>query len=272
MAARGLGLLALLVHAQNSLDAAEPYCLRVTMISATQSNRGASAYFGFLYAFAGNLDLLTADCLADRGLRDRTRGVSARLFCWEFRQRRRDELRLLPHALRRRLLAHAVHSNDNDKTERARAAFGVTSARCRPAWPVSGSSCFSSPLLLPAGSGGAEARSGFIELGTQTQTDAGVREGRAGSWRQHVTVDASDPNAFRFRQRLVVPNSRRGPLSRTVRQRRRMIARSPSPTTRTSTSTSGPQITAVNRPVDGSHRLSSLRTMLLPDTPGRGMS
>ena len=38
--------------------------LRVLMTSATQSNSGASAYFGFLYAFAGQPDVLTAEHLA----------------------------------------------------------------------------------------------------------------------------------------------------------------------------------------------------------------
>ncbi|MEO0915298.1 MAG: VWA domain-containing protein, partial [Pseudomonadota bacterium] len=38
---------------------------RLAMTSATQSNSGASAYFGFLYALSGNPDILTSDHLAD---------------------------------------------------------------------------------------------------------------------------------------------------------------------------------------------------------------
>lgn len=47
--------------------------MRLSMTSATQSNSGASAYFGFLHAFAGGPDLITAEHLADPQLQDRTR-------------------------------------------------------------------------------------------------------------------------------------------------------------------------------------------------------
>ncbi len=53
------------VTVQNILDATEKENLRVMMTSATQSNSGASAYFGFLYAFAGNPDVLTPAQLQD---------------------------------------------------------------------------------------------------------------------------------------------------------------------------------------------------------------
>ena len=42
---------------------------RLAMTSATQSNSGASAYFGFLYALAGDPDLLTLDHLNDETVR-----------------------------------------------------------------------------------------------------------------------------------------------------------------------------------------------------------
>ena len=50
---------------------------RLAMTSATQSNSGASAYFGFLYAMAGSPDVLTLDILADPTLQDRVRSFLA---------------------------------------------------------------------------------------------------------------------------------------------------------------------------------------------------
>jgi Ca-activated chloride channel family protein len=45
------------------------------MTSASQSNSGASAYFGYLHAFAGNPDVLSAEHLRDQALRDRVRRI-----------------------------------------------------------------------------------------------------------------------------------------------------------------------------------------------------
>lgn len=56
-------------------EAAASGAFRLAMTSATQSNSGASAYLGFLYAFAGDPDLLTADHLADRTVQERTRSL-----------------------------------------------------------------------------------------------------------------------------------------------------------------------------------------------------
>lgn len=47
--------------------------MRLAMTSATQSNSGASAYFGFLHAFAGGPDLIGAAHLADPEVQARTR-------------------------------------------------------------------------------------------------------------------------------------------------------------------------------------------------------
>ena len=44
--------------------------LTFTMTSATQSNSGASAYFGFLYALLGNPDVITSEDLESPGLKD----------------------------------------------------------------------------------------------------------------------------------------------------------------------------------------------------------
>lgn len=50
---------------------------RLAMTSATQSNSGASAYIGFLYALSGNPDLLTQDHLADPQVQDGVRDLLA---------------------------------------------------------------------------------------------------------------------------------------------------------------------------------------------------
>ena len=55
------------------LEAIEVRGLRVMMTSASQSNSGASAYFGFLHAFAGRPPVLTAAHLEDPHLRDKVR-------------------------------------------------------------------------------------------------------------------------------------------------------------------------------------------------------
>ena len=47
--------------------------MRLAMTSATQSNSGASAYFGFLHAFAGGPDVLTMEILADPQVQEKTR-------------------------------------------------------------------------------------------------------------------------------------------------------------------------------------------------------
>ncbi|MHA3915422.1 substrate-binding domain-containing protein [Halovulum sp. GXIMD14793] len=50
---------------------------RLSMTSATQSNSGASAYIGFLYALAGNPDILTQDNLNDPTVQDGVRDLLA---------------------------------------------------------------------------------------------------------------------------------------------------------------------------------------------------
>lgn len=54
--------------------AARSGAFRLAMTSATQSNSGAAAYFGLLYALAGNPDTLSVAMLDDGGLQDRLRG------------------------------------------------------------------------------------------------------------------------------------------------------------------------------------------------------
>lgn len=62
---------------QDIRDAAARDEFRLSMTSATQSNSGASAYLGFLYAFAGNPDLLTGPMLDDPALQAEMRDLLA---------------------------------------------------------------------------------------------------------------------------------------------------------------------------------------------------
>lgn len=61
--AERLGWVGVEVTVDDILTAAENEELRLMMTSATQSNSGASAYFGFLYAAAGSPDVLTSENL-----------------------------------------------------------------------------------------------------------------------------------------------------------------------------------------------------------------
>lgn len=60
------------VTVQEIAAAAEAGRFRLAMTSATQSNSGASAYFGFLHAFAGEPDVLTLDDLGRADVRAET--------------------------------------------------------------------------------------------------------------------------------------------------------------------------------------------------------
>ncbi len=60
-------------------EAATGNQFRLAMTSATQSNSGASAYFGFLYALAGSPDVLTMDNLADPKVLDGVRKLLAQV-------------------------------------------------------------------------------------------------------------------------------------------------------------------------------------------------
>ena len=63
------------VTVEQILQAAEAHKLKYLMTSATQSNSGASAYLGYLYAFAGRPDVLTAKDLADPKVRDKIKRI-----------------------------------------------------------------------------------------------------------------------------------------------------------------------------------------------------
>jgi len=70
--AEGLGWIGKEVSIKNILAAAESGKLRFAMTSATQSNSGAAAYFGFLHAMAGQPDVLTAEHLNDKTVQEQT--------------------------------------------------------------------------------------------------------------------------------------------------------------------------------------------------------
>jgi Ca-activated chloride channel family protein len=69
--AERLGWIGSTVTVDDILAAAEAGALTFMMSNAAQSDSGASAYLGFLYAFAGHPDLLTAEHLQDPMVRDK---------------------------------------------------------------------------------------------------------------------------------------------------------------------------------------------------------
>jgi Ca-activated chloride channel family protein len=73
--AEKLGWIGKSVSVKDILTAAKNEKLRLMMTSATQSNSGASAYFGFLYAFARPNSVLTADNLRDPAVRDSVKEI-----------------------------------------------------------------------------------------------------------------------------------------------------------------------------------------------------
>lgn len=73
--AESLGWIDTEVTVQMILEAAEAENLQLMMTSATQSNSGASAYFGFLYALSGQSDVLTSEDLADPTLEENIRAI-----------------------------------------------------------------------------------------------------------------------------------------------------------------------------------------------------
>ena len=67
------------VTVQDIAAAAAAGDFRLAMTSASQSNSGASAYLGFLYAFAGNPDVLTLDNLKDPAVQENVRDILGRV-------------------------------------------------------------------------------------------------------------------------------------------------------------------------------------------------
>jgi Ca-activated chloride channel family protein len=70
-----LGLVGKTVHVRDLLGPIREGRLRFMMTSATQSNSGASAYLGFLYALAGNPEVLTSAHLGSAALKQDIRDL-----------------------------------------------------------------------------------------------------------------------------------------------------------------------------------------------------
>ncbi len=68
--AEELGFVGREVSVQDLLEVIRSGKLRFCMTSATQSNSGASAYIGFLYALLGNPEMITSEDLASETLRE----------------------------------------------------------------------------------------------------------------------------------------------------------------------------------------------------------
>jgi Ca-activated chloride channel homolog len=75
--AESLGLVGRKVGVSDILSIIQAKQLTFMMTSATQSNSGASAYFGFLYALSGNPDILTAAHLGSPELKKKMRALLA---------------------------------------------------------------------------------------------------------------------------------------------------------------------------------------------------
>ncbi|NDJ86915.1 MAG: VWA domain-containing protein [Chloroflexi bacterium] len=73
--AQDLGWIDVDVTVDDILSAAEDRNLRLMMTSATQSNSGASAYFGYLYALSGTEGILTSEDLNDPTLAEKIRRI-----------------------------------------------------------------------------------------------------------------------------------------------------------------------------------------------------
>lgn len=70
-----LGWIGKNVKVNDILKAAESGKLRFMMTSASQSNSGAAAYLGYLYAFAGSPDVLTSKHLANPNVRSKIKRI-----------------------------------------------------------------------------------------------------------------------------------------------------------------------------------------------------
>jgi len=73
--ADGLGWVGKDVTVEDIVTAAKSQHLRLMMTSASQSNSGASAYFGFLHAFSGTSDAVTSDNLHDPNVQEKVKEI-----------------------------------------------------------------------------------------------------------------------------------------------------------------------------------------------------
>ena len=177
------------ITVQMITEAASQHKFRLAMTSATQSNSGASAYFGFLYALAGNPVMLTMDNLKDPAVLDGARKLLAQV------DRSSGSSGWLKDALVANPAAYDAMFNYESTVLEADQA--LTSAGQEPLYiiyPSNGLSVADSPLaFVPRGDPAKEAA--FLKLqefllsaDTQkTLSDLGRRSGLIG-------MEAQNPN------------------------------------------------------------------------------
>ena len=174
--------------------AAEQNAFRLAMTSATQSNSGASAYFGFLYALAGSPDVLTMANLADPKLQDGMRKLLAQV------DRSSGSSGWLKDALVANPDAYdAMFNYESTVLEADQALVAAGQEPLYIIYPANGLSVSDSPLgYISKGDAAKEkafaALQGFL-LSAETQkkiSDLGRRTGLIG-----VSADQADPQVWR---------------------------------------------------------------------------
>ena len=178
------------VSVQMIADAAGKGAFRLAMTSATQSNSGASAYIGFLYAMAGNPDLLTMANLNDTKVQDGVRKLLAQV------DRSSGSSGWLKDSLVANPAAYdAMFNYESTVLEADRA---LTAARQEPLYiiyPANGLSVADSPLAY-VDKGDATKEAAFLNLQTfllssdtqKTLSDLGRRSGLVG-----IEAQGADP-------------------------------------------------------------------------------
>ena len=174
--------------------AAEQNAFRLAMTSATQSNSGASAYFGFLYALAGSPDVLTMANLADPKLQDGMRKLLAQV------DRSSGSSGWLKDALVANPDAYdAMFNYESTVLEADQALVAAGQEPLYIIYPANGLSVSDSPLgYISKGDAAKEkafaALQGFL-LSAETQkkiSDLGRRTGLIG-----LSADQADPQVWR---------------------------------------------------------------------------
>lgn len=182
------------VTVQMIAEAASAKKFRLAMTSATQSNSGASAYFGFLYALAGSPDVLTMANLNDTKVQEAVRTLLAQV----------DRSSGSSGWLKDALVAnpHAYDAMVNYESTVLEANQALTAAGQEPLYiiyPANGLSVADSPLAL-VDKGDAAKEATFLKLqefllSTPTQkalSDLGRRSGLIG-----IDAQGADPQVWR---------------------------------------------------------------------------
>ena len=167
---------------------------RLAMTSATQSNSGASAYFGFLYALAGSPDVLTMANLADAKVLDGVRQLLAQV------DRSSGSSGWLKDALVANPTAYdAMFNYESTVLEADQALATAGQEPLYIIYPANGLSVADSPLAYVA-RGDAAKEAAFLKLQTfllspetqKTLSDLGRRSGLIG-----MEAQGADPQVWR---------------------------------------------------------------------------